>query len=308
MNQFPIDPKSSPQIIHELLLRMKVKDAMNTRIYSVSKKNTFRDVQKIMREHKISGVPVVEHNRLVGIITLDDLIRAFDNNYVEDKIEPYITKDVVYLEEEMPLVIAISYFNKYSFRRFPVISKNKKLVGILTSRDILVKLISELDREITNLEEKISVPPVTIDNELNIDFLVKRYDFENAGNASSSVKRILEEKNISPKIIRRVGIISFELEMNIIIHSLGGKIIMNMDNEKITIIAKDRGPGIPNIELAMEEGFSTANDWIRNIGFGAGMGLPNVKRFSDEFEIQSEVGKKTIVKSVVYLKDRGEAQ
>lgn len=301
MNQFPFNPKDSPQIIHELLLRMKVKDAMSKKIHTVSKKNTFRDVQNIMREHKISGVPVVEHDRLVGIISLDDLIRAFDNNYVEDRIEKYITKDVVYLEEEMPLAIAISYFNKYPFRRFPVISKNKKLVGILTSRDILVKLISELDKEISALEEKITVPPVSIDNELNADFLVKRYDFENAGNASSSVKRLLEEKNISPKIIRRVGIITFELEMNIIIHSLGGKIIVNMDPEKITIIAKDRGPGIPNIELAMEEGFSTANEWIRNIGFGAGMGLPNVKRFSDEFEIQSEVGKKTIVKSIVYL-------
>ena len=177
-SQFPFNPKESPHIIHELLIRLKVRDAMSKTLFTVSRSDTFRDVQKIMREKKISGVPVVEKQRLIGIITLDDLIRAFDNNYVESKIEKYITKDVIFLEDDMPLSLAISYFNNYPYRRFPVINKHKKIVGILTSRDILATLIAELDREISSLEEKISVPPVSLDSEFSADFIVKRYDFE----------------------------------------------------------------------------------------------------------------------------------
>ena len=127
--------------------------------------------------------------------------------------------------------------------------------------------------------------------------------------ATSSKKGVyvfLQEKGVSQKTIRRASVASYELEINIAIHSNGGRLIFNIDEEKITIIAKDDGPGMPDVEMALKEGFSTANDWIRSLGFGAGMGLPNTRRFSDEFDIKSVMGKGTIVKSIIFLNENKE--
>ena len=101
---------------------------------------------------------------------------------------------------------------------------------------------------------------------------------------------------------RKAAVASYELEMNLVNHSLGGRLIFHIDDNKVTIEAVDKGPGIADLAKAMTEGFSTANDWIRSLGFGAGMGLPNTKRVADEFDIQSSVEKGTHVKAVVSLK------
>lgn len=127
-----------------------------------------------------------------------------------------------------------------------------------------------------------------------MDNLIKRYsytivrnDFVTAGKSSSDIKGNLKAIGIDSKIIRKIAIISYEAEMNIVIHSLGGELHCDIYEDKIVIVSEDIGPGIPDIEKAMTEGFSTAPDNVRELGFGAGMGLPNIKRYSDEFEIVS---------------------
>ena len=125
------------------------------------------------------------------------------------------------------------------------------------------------------------------DNTMNLEYEVMRCDFTKAGEASSDIKKILKQLGISSSIIRKIAIATYEVEMNIAIHSLGGKIIVTITENQINISAVDYGPGIENIELAMEEGFSTAPNNIRELGFGAGMGLPNIKRCSDIFNISS---------------------
>ncbi len=112
-------------------------------------------------------------------------------------------------------------------------------------------------------------------------------DFNIAGTASSAIKRNLKQLGISPVIVRRVSIISYEAEINIIIHSNGGNIYLEIYDDKLTLRAYDNGPGIKNLELAMTEGFSTASNAARELGFGAGMGLPNMKKNSDAFKISS---------------------
>lgn len=118
-------------------------------------------------------------------------------------------------------------------------------------------------------------------------------NFTQAGEAASSIKRLLRQLGIDAKIVRRVSIAAYEAEMNMVIHSIGGTIKIEIDPKEIVFKAQDRGPGIEDIELAMEEGYSTATDLARELGFGAGMGLPNIKRCSDDFLIQSEVGQGT---------------
>lgn len=123
-------------------------------------------------------------------------------------------------------------------------------------------------------------------------------DFTRAGAASSDVKRNLKELGISPAVIRNVSIAMYEGEINLVIHAGGGWIDVEITEEEILVTLTDEGPGIDNLELAMKEGFSTAPDNIRCLGFGAGMGLPNIKKYTDDFRIETEVGKGT----TLYLK------
>ena len=132
-------------------------------------------------------------------------------------------------------------------------------------------------------------------------FEVEKDDFDRAGEASSSIKKILRQLGIDAAIIRRIAIATYEAEINIVIHSLGGEIDLEVDPSSIKITAADKGPGIPNIDLAMQEGYSTASDKVREMGFGAGMGLPNMKKCSDEFQVKSELGKGTTITMIMSI-------
>ena len=114
--------------------------------------------------------------------------------------------------------------------------------------------------------------------------------YETAGEASASIKRKLKQLGIDSGVLRRISVASYEVELNLVIHSMGGTLTLAVDPEQITLISKDVGPGIPDITRAMTEGYSTANEEARSLGFGAGMGLPNMKRNASSFEIQSQPG------------------
>jgi anti-sigma regulatory factor (Ser/Thr protein kinase) len=126
-------------------------------------------------------------------------------------------------------------------------------------------------------------------------------DFTRAGEASSDVKRKLKQMGVSPDAIRKVSIAMYEGEINMVIHAKGGKITVEITPEQIKMILADVGPGIPNVELAMQAGYSTAPDEIRSLGFGAGMGLPNMKKYTDEMEIDTRIGEGTTITMIVKM-------
>lgn len=132
-------------------------------------------------------------------------------------------------------------------------------------------------------------------NNLNIKYEVPGDDFTRAGEASGKFKKTLKQIGFDANIIRRVTIAMYEAEINMVIHAHGGEIETNITPEKIELWFRDKGPGIPNIELAMKEGYSTAPDNVRSLGFGAGMGLPNIKKYTDEMKIDTELGVGTTV-------------
>ena len=134
-----------------------------------------------------------------------------------------------------------------------------------------------------------------VDNIIRFSYPVDGSDFTSAGQASVMLKKNLRQLGISPEIIRRTSIAMYEGEINMVIHADGGVADIEISETAITIILKDRGPGIKDINQAMQEGFSTAPDDVRSLGFGAGMGLPNMKRYSDEMTIESEVGVGTTI-------------
>lgn len=133
------------------------------------------------------------------------------------------------------------------------------------------------------------------------EYEVVKDDFGRAGLASSDIKKKLRQVGIENDIIRRVAIATYEAEINIVIHSFGGKVTLLIKPDKVELFFVDQGPGIENLDLAMKEGFSTASNKVREMGFGAGMGLPNIKKCSDEFYIDSKLGAFTQLKIVMNL-------
>ena len=296
----PLSTVDSPSVVLDLIYQLKIKDVMSTAVITAGKKDTLRRIQLIMREHYLSAVPIVEGSALVGIVSLDDIITALDKGYIEAAAEEKMTKELIVLDEEMPLSFAISSLNKYRYSCFPVVNKHHDLLGLITAKDVISALLVEMNREVLRLE-KIQAKNEAKAGYSEMEFTTKRHDFELAGHASTEIKKALKKHEIDPQIIRRIAIASYELEINQVVHSNGGVISCSIQGDKVTVVAADTGPGIPDINLALQEGWSTASEWIRSLGFGAGMGLANTKRVSDEFTISSKEGEGTTVRSVIFL-------
>ncbi len=298
--------KESPLVVMELLQRFRVKDVMRAEgIISLAREDTLRTAKERLRDNKISGLPVLEGKRLFGMVSVNQIIRALEGGWLDDPCSERMTTSLVVLEEDMPLTLALKYFHNYTFGRFPVLNKEHEFVGILSQRDVTSVLLKELSGEISRLEGKASASNAASSTVARSEgalpyysmrqFLVVRNDMANAGKAANEIKRMLKEVGVNAKVIRRVAVAAYELEINVCIHSLGGSITIVLDANRVTIISKDRGPGIKDVDWACQDGTSTANDWIRSMGFGAGMGLSNCKRVADVFSIKSTVPNGTTV-------------
>ena len=136
---------------------------------------------------------------------------------------------------------------------------------------------------------------------MDFTYQVEGGDFTNAGSTSSEVKRMLKKLGVSPDIVKRTVVALYEAEVNIVAHAYRGDINVDLEEDKIRIVLADEGPGIPNVEWAMQKGNSTASPKVREMGFGAGMGLPNIQNNSDELHIETEVGKGTTIELVNYF-------
>jgi CBS domain-containing protein/anti-sigma regulatory factor (Ser/Thr protein kinase) len=295
--------------IQELAYELKVEEAMKQDVLTARPEDTMEDVREILREHKISGTPVVEGGELVGIVSIEDLIKSLLEGKTKDKLKDKMSTNLVTLYADEPLVHALNEFERYHFGRFPVIDrKTKRLVGIITKGDIIRCLLKRLETD--HLEEEtrryraghLFEDIVSDKSVLVLRYAVKGSNFEKAGEGSSNLKKNLLRLGIRPDVARRLTIASYEAEMNIVIFSQGGELVATIEPDRVTVNAVDKGPGIPDVDLAMQPGYSTAPDWVRELGFGAGMGLPNIKSCSDELEIDSRVGEGTNLQFTVYTK------
>lgn len=135
----------------------------------------------------------------------------------------------------------------------------------------------------------------------SFDYQIEKDDFKIAGSASSHIKKILKQLGLPNPLVRRASIIAYELEINLVIHTFGGAMRLEVHPDCVVISTEDVGPGIEDVDQAMTEGYSTANDTAREMGFGAGMGLPNIRRCSDEFSIRSTFGEGTWIRSEIHV-------
>ncbi|WP_299577140.1 ATP-binding protein [uncultured Sunxiuqinia sp.] len=136
---------------------------------------------------------------------------------------------------------------------------------------------------------------------MKLQFTIEGGNFSNAGHAASEIKKMLKQLGIEARCIRNIVIAMYEAEVNVVAHAFEGQILVDIETDKITTEIIDKGPGIPDIELAMQEGYSTASKKVREMGFGAGMGLPNIKKNTDEFYIESTVNSGTTLKMINYF-------
>lgn len=286
--------------VEELSYDLKVHEVMSTELRTASPDMPLSEVLEIMRIHRISGVPVVENDEMVGIVSLEDVVHALYKGNLDVPVSACMTREVVTIANYESVVKAIETFSLTRLGRLPVVDENNKLVGMITkgdiTRGILVALQKDYQEEevrryrASHLFEDIISDRTT----LVLRYNIKARDFNHGGNASSNIKRALMRLGADPQITRRCGIAVYEAEMNLIIHTNNGGILkLEVEPHRITMSTVDDGPGIPDITQALQPGYSTATEQVREMGFGAGMGLVNMKRCVDTMELESIMGKGT---------------
>ena len=297
--------------VQELVYEMKVGQVMISEVITVSPKNLMSDLRDLLRNKRISGVPVVDRGKLVGLVSIEDFIRCLAECNMKCPIEDRMSRRVKTLCEDDPLTRAVEEFDKLGYGRFPVINRETgKLVGIITKGDIIRGLLKKMEidyheEEIHHYRASHFFEDIIADKAILIfQYNVIGKDFHRAGEASSELKKTLRRMGMPPGVIRRVAIATYEAEMNIVVFTDGGQITARVTPYEIRIEAMDAGPGIADIQKAMEPGFSTAPDWIRELGFGAGMGLPNIQKCADLMHIDSTVGKGTRLEVTVHLNEK----
>jgi CBS domain-containing protein/anti-sigma regulatory factor (Ser/Thr protein kinase) len=312
-NALPFEKEAASDAVVELLLNLRVQDVMTRKLVLAAPKDTMYEVQLSMKEHHCSGVPIVDKGALVGMISMQDVLRAYEAGGIQAPAERYMSRDIMVLQNSMPVSFCVSYFDKYRFHRFPVLNSKSELVGMVTQYDVIRELLKAMTKQVEALEKAAAhqnaASPAAREPGLDkpalpvllFDFETERLNFDNAGKASTTVKKFLKAEDVNPELTRRIGIASYELEINQVVHSIGGWMRYFLHNGDLIIEAKDAGPGIEDVEKALSPGFSTAGDEVRAMGFGAGMGLPNVIRVADDFNIESKPGKGTTVKATFHL-------
>jgi len=287
--------------VQELVYEIRVGDVMMGKVITVNPQMPISRLRGILKEQRISGTPVVDGGKVVGIISIEDFIRWLADREEDCPIAEKMSKDVCTIHADEPLTQAVNIFQRFGFGRLAVVDrKDKRLLGIITKGDIVRGLLKKLEidhveeeeiyrHRVSHFFEDILADKVV----LLFQYDVVGHNFERAGEGASRLKATLQRLGLPPQIIRRVAIATYEAEMNLIIYTDGGNIRVRVEPNEIFVVVKDSGPGIPDIEKVLQPGYSTAPEWVRELGFGAGMGLCNIDKCATEMDIRSTVGKGT---------------
>jgi CBS domain-containing protein/anti-sigma regulatory factor (Ser/Thr protein kinase) len=296
--------------VEELAYELRINEVMTEDVFCLSPEMPMEDALDLFQKERISGAPVTIEKGIKGILSIEDLIHALRENHLDAPVSDYMTTNLTTVNAFDPVVEALKTFSRTKFGRLPVLDEDGSLVGIITKGDISNGLLQALQRDY-HAEELIRYRASHLFEDIVSDrtSLILRYkinkgDFTHGGQASSNIKRALLRLGASPQVARQCGIAIYEAEMNLIIHTNhGGTIRAEIEPHKITMEAYDDGPGIEDVELAMKPGYSTATNEVREMGFGAGMGLVNIKRCVDEMRLISSKERGTNLFMIIFLKN-----
>ncbi len=286
--------------VEELSYDLKISDVMTRDVKTVAPELPMSNVLEILRVGQISGVPVLVQGNLAGILSIEDIVRAMEKNDLAAPVKKYMSSKVVSVKAYDSVVKAIETFSANRKGRMPVVDENGKLVGIITKGDITRGILNALQRdyheeELRRYRASHLFEDITSDRtSLILRYDIKARDYLNGGQASSHIKRALLRLGASPQLARQCGIAIYEAEMNLIIHTdHGGTIRVQIEPHRILMQTTDDGPGIADVSKALTPGWSTATQEVRDMGFGAGMGLVNIQRCVDKMTLESAPGKGT---------------
>ena len=286
---------------------------MKTDVISVTPSTAMGQLREILRDNRISGTPVIEDGRLVGIISIEDFIGWLADGGANCPVADRMTGNVTGIHDDEPLIQAVNRLERFGYGRLPVLARdNGHLVGVITKGDIVTGLLKHLDvdyreAEMRGARSKHIFEDIVADKSaLIFEYEIVGGDFSRAGACASGLKTTLGRLGIHPQIARRAAIATYEAEMNLIVFTEGGQIGAKVQPEMIRLDVKDGGPGIPDVEKAMEAGYSTAPEWVRELGFGAGMGLNNIKNCTDRMSVTSTVGQGTHLEADILLEYQSE--
>lgn len=286
--------------VEELAYDLKVDQVMTRDPATVTPQTPMNVVLELFRTKRISGAPVIENNELVGLVSIEDLIRCLQNSDMQAETQKYMSTKLLTVRNTDYVIEALKMFVNSHYGRLPVVDHNGKLTGIITKGDITSGILKALQYEYHEEEvRRYRASHLFEDIESDRSSLILRYnikqgDFMHGGAASSAIKRALIRLGANPQIARRTGLAVYEAEMNLVIHTTNGGIIrVEIEPRQISITVSDDGPGIEDINLAMRPGYSTASEVVRELGFGAGMGLVNIQRCVDSMRLESIYGRGT---------------
>jgi CBS domain-containing protein/anti-sigma regulatory factor (Ser/Thr protein kinase) len=297
--------------VEELAYDLKVNQVMTRNVKGLPPDAPAIELVELFRQNRISGAPVMTGGELVGIISMEDLIRALTNLDQYAPISKYMTPAelLVTIRETDPVVEAIEILTRTQLGRLPVLDQDGRLVGMITKGDITRGVLDALQKDYQAEELKVYRASHLFEDinsdrtSLILRYNIKARDFTHGGNASGNIKRALLRLGANSQLARRCGIAVYEAEINLVIHTLSGGILrVQIEPYRILMRTTDDGPGIPNVDLAMQAGYSTATEEIREMGFGAGMGLTNIKRCVDRMHIDSAPGRGTVLDMEIFLR------
>ena len=291
--------------IQELVYELKVQAVMTRRLITLAPDTPMSSLRSILRENRISGVPVVQGESLVGVISVEDFINWLAQGGPDCPVGERMSRQVRTLSPGEPLVHAIGKLEKYGYGRLPVVD-GERLVGLVTKGDIIEGLLKEMqvnsreEEELQRYRASHFFGDMIADRlTVNFQYKVRGKTVEQGGEVASDLKRSLKRLGLHPEVVRRAAIATYEAEMNVIIYAREGTVTVSVDPETINIKVCDQGPGIPDVEQALQPGFSTAPEWVRELGFGAGMGLPNIKSCARSLDISTKLGQGTTLRIVI---------
>ncbi len=286
--------------VEELSYELKISDVMTREVQTLTPDMEMIEAMQLLRKHRISGAPVVANGAMIGIISIDDLLRALGNGQLHAPVREFMTTKLVTIHSYDPVVKALEVFGRAAVGRLPVVDEDGQLQGMLTKGNITNGTLRALQKDYQEEEVRryrashLFQDIISDRTSLILRYQIQPRDFKHGGQASNNIKRALLRLGANAQLARRCGIAIYEAEMNLIIHTtLGGVIWVEIESDHITMSTIDDGPGIPDVDLARRPGWSTATAEVREMGFGAGMGLKNIERCVDEMTLESKVGEGT---------------
>ena len=289
------------QSVTERIYEIRVEKIMKTNIARVTPSTMMSELEYAIKENNYSCIPVLDGDKLVGQISIAEYVDWLTSDKKDVPIEELMNTEYKTLHIDEPVIAAIRELDISGLRGLSVVEQStRKFLGLICRCTMMEGVLAELDISDKSENEKRKRDCLlhNIESEsaiMTLNYNVKAKPLEHGGEISSSIRADLYRLGLPGSIVRRAAIAAYEAEMNLLSYAGGGTFTIILKAGSLNMKIEDNGPGIPDVEKAMEPGYSTAPDWVRELGFGAGMGLQNIKNCSDNFTISSKVGEGTLL-------------